>query len=312
LLFFQRVVIMAFCFITFAMRKVSLLRRALDALPLPLFIKDDRGRYVYANAARLKLQKLGSLDELVGKTAADFYAPDVAAKLLETDRRVLAEAYEVHDNETAIIDETGQQRWMQSTKIPLIDDSGVVVGLVGIMRDVTLQRRATDQLAYQANYDTLTGLVNRAGFMRTLSEAVDRAAALGGVGVAYVDVDCFKRINDTMGHEAGDRVLVEVAQRLTVGVRQHDTVARLGGDEFVVLLRHIGQPQDLELAGQRLLSTLRPPIVIDGHELCVTCSVGVALLRAGDSTAEDLLRSADQAMYAAKHAGRDRLVGQYR
>jgi diguanylate cyclase len=123
--------------------------------------------------------------------------------------------------------------------------------------------------------------------------------------VLFCDLDGFKQINDTLGHEAGDRVLIEVAQRLSTTARDHDLVARIAGDEFVVLIREIGSYHDAEAAASRQLAALKSPIVVAGTSVVVSASIGVAMARDYESAAE-LLRAADRGMYEAKRAGRGR------
>lgn len=167
---------------------------------------------------------------------------------------------------------------------------------------------ATDDLAYRATHDLLTGLANRAALMARTRIAIERAERTGlGVAVLYLDIDRFKRINDSLGHHIGDVVLVEVAARLERVSRPTDLVARLGGDEFVILCEDIHEPRDAAVIAERVLEEISAPLVVgdDNVELAVGTSIGIALERRQVDTAE-LVRRADQALLRAKERGRAR------
>ena len=180
---------------------------------------------------------------------------------------------------------------------------------VGVMRDVTERRALEDKLSHMAQFDSLTGLPNRALFMDRLETAMARALrSRRALGVMFLDLDGFKAINDTLGHRAGDEVLVQVAQRLASGVRRTDTVARLGGDEFTVLLEDLSDPEEAPLAvADKLLEALRAPMMASGRPVSVTASIGLALHppEARPFDASELLSRADSAMYDAKRAGKN-------
>ncbi len=171
---------------------------------------------------------------------------------------------------------------------------------------LTHQRALADaEMARLASTDALTGLYNRRKFEGELDMALLRAARSGSeAGVAYLDIDHFKLINDNHGHGAGDRVLIEFARRLRATVRATDTVARLAGDEFVVLFEGLAAPDELAGLGHKIVEAVRPPFLADGTPLAVTTSVGLAVATPG-ITREALLRQADEALYAAKAGGRD-------
>ncbi|MFN0092410.1 MAG: putative bifunctional diguanylate cyclase/phosphodiesterase [Acidimicrobiales bacterium] len=174
----------------------------------------------------------------------------------------------------------------------------------GIVRDVSAVKELEEALQHQALHDTLTGLPNRALFL----ERLEATLAQGGLaarclGVLFIDLDRFKVVNDSLGHEAGDRLLTAAAERIRRAVRSGDVVARLGGDEFVVLCPELGAPSEVLGVAQRIDELLAEPFELGANEAFVSASIGIAL--AGpDSTAQDLLRSADLAMYRAKTAGR--------
>ncbi|QIN78152.1 EAL domain-containing protein [Rubrobacter marinus] len=179
--------------------------------------------------------------------------------------------------------------------------------------DITRRKALEDQLSHRAFHDALTGLPNRALFMNRLDHALERARRTDeeepdGVAVLFVDLDRFKAVNDTLGHEAGDDLLVEVSGRLGGALRPGDTVARLAGDEFAVLLEDVSGSGEVVRAAERLLEVLEEPFRLGARETFVTASIGVALggldgRALGEKTAKDLLREADVAMYAAKKGG---------
>jgi diguanylate cyclase (GGDEF)-like protein len=180
-----------------------------------------------------------------------------------------------------------------------------VGGIVTNSSDITEAHAYHSQLSHQASHDSLTDLANRSLFGEQLERALDGA---GGrpVSLALVDLDDFKAVNDTLGHQAGDALLIAVAERLRRGVRPQDLVARIGGDEFAVLLDGVGATR-VEAIAERMLGILTEPLRIDGHEVCVQASVGLAEAGPGDGAGQ-LLRLADVALYEAKGAGKGRYV----
>ena len=177
--------------------------------------------------------------------------------------------------------------------------------ILSVNRDVGPQKALEARLAHQAFHDPLTDLPNRALFMDRLAQALARAARRGdGVAVLFLDLDRFKVVNDSLGHAAGDRLLVAVAGRLAAGLRPGDTASRLGGDEFTILLEGLDGPEDAAVIAERLGAALAAPVPLEGHAVHVTASVGIAFSAGGDADADALLRRADAAMYRAKRRGR--------
>ncbi len=187
------------------------------------------------------------------------------------------------------------------------DKSGSVTNHVGIMNDVTERKMLEDELACRALHDPLTGLPNRSLFMERLTRALERSdRRRGRVAVLFLDLDRFKLVNDSLGHEAGDELLAGAAQRLRGCVRPQDTVARHGGDEFTVLLEGVRDSGDATRLAGRIIEELRSPFVLQGHELVATTSVGIAVSTHPQEHPADLLKQADAAMYQAKERGKDR------
>jgi diguanylate cyclase (GGDEF)-like protein len=168
------------------------------------------------------------------------------------------------------------------------------------------RQRAQSHLQHGALHDELTSLAKRTLLSQRITNALARSRRIGNTfAVMYIDLDHFKRINDTFGHDVGDAVLVAIAQRLKSAVREYDTVARLGGDEFAILLDSLDAAGEVETVAQRVLASLAPPVRVNERDLDVTASMGISVFPDGGTAAEELLRSADQAMYCAKRAGRN-------
>ncbi|HUH07199.1 MAG TPA: EAL domain-containing protein [Egibacteraceae bacterium] len=171
----------------------------------------------------------------------------------------------------------------------------------------TAERRRSAEMTHLVMHDTLTGLPNRSLFVDRLTHALTRAGRQNKpVGVLFIDIDRFKVINDSLGHAAGDRLLIAVAQRLRAHLRGEDTVARLGGDEFTVLLEEVESIDDAVRAASRLTQACREPLILDGQELALTVSIGIAMTSSDQVPPEELMRNADLAMYRAKRNGRAR------
>ena len=175
-----------------------------------------------------------------------------------------------------------------------------------ILSDITLRKNRDEQLKFLANYDQLTSLPNRSLFIQRLERALIHAQRFNrGLAVLFMDLDRFKKINDTLGHDAGDEVLKEVAKRLMDCTREVDTVARLGGDEFVMLIEQMTDARQAESVGQKLIQAMGEPLLLGGHECSVTASVGISTYPADGKDAAVLLKNADIAMYRAKELGKN-------
>ncbi len=190
---------------------------------------------------------------------------------------------------------------------PAIGSDGCAYGRVWNFSDITERKLAQQRLEHQAFHDPLTSLPNRALFMQNLARALARAQrSLQTVAVLFLDLDRFKVVNDSLGHETGDQLLIEAAERLRDCLRPGDLAARFGGDEFTVLLEGVEQPELATRVAERIAMALSKPFELGGHEVMTTASVGIVMSEKGGDRAEDLLRDADVAMYRAKSKGRAR------
>jgi len=189
---------------------------------------------------------------------------------------------------------------------PLETEDGTLFS--SAIRDVTERKLARDALAHQARHDSLTGLPNRSLLIDRLEHAIDRSRrSHSAIAVLFLDIDDFKLVNDTLGHEAGDRLLVEMTPRLRAALRPGDTVARFGGDEFVVLCEDLSSADDAMRIAERIASACSRPLMLGPHQHLVTISAGIVVVENGSSTATGLLRDADAAMYRAKAMGKGRV-----
>jgi diguanylate cyclase (GGDEF)-like protein/PAS domain S-box-containing protein len=246
----------------------------------------------------------GPPSDFVGRTAIELADPQDQARV----RAAVAAAGEARnghgpvDADVRLRHSSGGTRWVELRISGRVDTVGVEGWVVNI-REVSDRKLFEDELRRQASTDALTGLLNRKAFSERLASAVEHLDPATPPAVLFVDVDDFKRVNDTLGHAAGDELLVAVAGRLTGGVRADDVVARLGGDEFALLLP-TATAERLREAADRILTAVRAPVRLSGGSIAVTASVGGAL-GGPDSSAAALLHRADTAMYTAKRSGKD-------
>jgi diguanylate cyclase (GGDEF)-like protein/PAS domain S-box-containing protein len=273
------------------------MRNLLGARQERIFFKDRDSRILLVSAGWLAAEGQGrSLQDVIGKTDLDIFSRPHAIAALEDEQRIIRTGEAMIEKVERETFHDRADAWVSTTKLPLVDERGEIIGTFGIARDVSAQMR-----------DWLTGLANRVALMDRLTQAIlalERQA--GRVGVLFVDVDDFKSINDTLGHRAGDEVLVKIAQRLSSVARRLDTVARYGGDEFVLLSPRLTTAAGLESIGERVLAALATGVEVDGNSLTVTASLGGVVVDDATAGPNDVLDQADAAMYAAKQAGRSR------
>jgi diguanylate cyclase (GGDEF)-like protein len=273
-----------------------------------VYFKDVLSRFLLVSAGWIAACAPGQTEAgLIGKTDFDIFGADHAATAFEDEQQIIRTGEPIVGKLELETYPGRADAWVSSTKMPLRDESGRIIGTFGISRDVTAQIRAEKALAHQALHDPLTGLPNRIALIDRLSQALlamERHPAQ--VAVLFIDLDNFKEINDSYGHDAGDLVLAEVGRRLSVLARRGDTVARLGGDEFVMLCTELDSNGVVPLISERIIHSIAVPYVEAGRDFSVTCSVGIAATSDTTAGPDELIRDADMAMYEAKKAGRNR------
>jgi len=278
-------------------RSEAFLRTVVTNAPLVLFAVDREGIVTLSEGKGLAALGLQP-GQVVGSSVFDLYG-DVP-QIVDDVRRALA-------GETVLSQVELGELAFEAAYGPVVDDDGELAGAIGVATNVTERRSLERRLHHRAFHDGLTDLANRALFGQRMSEAV----AQGGrqrrlVAALFVDLDGFKAVNDAYGHEAGDQVLVTVAERLRGCVRPGDTAARLGGDEFGLLVMDLTDAEVAEQAAERVLAALSEPILLGEREVRIGASVGLAVADAAELDADTLLRNADLAMYVAKRHGKGR------
>ena len=229
---------------------------------------------------------------------------DLGAVLAEDER--VEETGEPFSMAYRMVSADGETVWVRDEALLVRDEKGEPLYWQGVLTDVTTSKTLEEQLRRRAFHDQLTGLPNRQLFVERLVRALGRTRRSGRkVAVLFIDLDGFKVVNDSLGHETGDLLLVAIGERLRRRLRPGDTLARFGGDEFVVLLEEVKHSDDATEVAGRITESLERPFVVGEHKLFVNASIGVALSTARTTSPEDLLRDADTAMYLAKdeHAG---------
>ncbi|HCL84965.1 MAG TPA: GGDEF domain-containing protein [Comamonadaceae bacterium] len=275
-------------------------------------LKDAQGRYLSANPVFERF--IGRPEQaLVGQTDAQLLPAQEARRIRALDKRAMAAWQPLVVEETLSFAEDGYQGRFETVKTATHDAHGRVNGVLSISRDITDRQRAAQEIERLAFYDALTGLPNRRLLLDRLEHALANGLRHQGLGaLLFIDLDNFKDLNDTLGHDMGDQLLARVAGRLQDGMRESDTVARLGGDEFVVMLENLGADPTqaaacVEQVGAKLLAVLNEPYAMAGQQHHSTPSIGATLFGQERCTVEELLKRADLAMYQAKAAGRNTL-----
>ncbi|MDQ8022653.1 MAG: EAL domain-containing protein [Moraxellaceae bacterium] len=277
-----------------------------DNSAIGIFQTSVDGHYLAANPALAKLYGYASPSELMTSLQDIGTHLYVDPKRRAEFKRRIREHGRVVAFESEVMRRDGQRIWIAENAHAVVAPDGSVLYYEGTVEDVSERRRVQAQLEYQANHDLLTGLPNR----HLLDERLDHAIRIvrrhgGGVTVAFIDLDNFKLINDSLGHAAGDSLLVEVSQRLSHCLRDSDTVARYGGDEFVLILTDHGTDGETERILDRVLASIAEPLVVEEQELRVSCSIGAARYPADGDDLDTLMRHADAAMYLSKSRGKN-------
>lgn len=244
-------------------------------------------------------------DSMIGKHLWDIPACNMAEEDWEAHRRLLGQRLPFRELVLKIEHEPGVFTWVSTSGNPMLDPDGKFAGYHGSVRDVTAQQESSEKARDMAHHDPLTGLPNRLLLLDRLTQAIAKAQRMQQrVALLFIDLDRFKQVNDTLGHDAGDDLLRKVAERLRQSIRRSDTVARLAGDEFVVVIENMGNDADFETLAAKIIDSATVTMPVGKTGISVTPSIGVSVFPDHAATAEALLKAADAAMYEAKASGR--------
>jgi diguanylate cyclase (GGDEF)-like protein len=237
---------------------------------------------------------------IYGKTDIELFGDEFGHKTILDDLQVMETGQSKMGLVESRVNGTGKTNWTSSTKLPLRNDRGEIVGLIGITREINELKNSEIGFQWLATHDTLTSLANRYLLSDRIEQAVFHAKRNRCLfALLFIDLNGFKKINDLKGHDMGDKYLIKLARLLTRNVRSSDTVARIGGDEFVVLLDSLSQMDEAQLVADKLTEIIR--CEIDETEHIVTASIGVSIFPKDGEDSETLLKAADRSMYEAKN-----------
>lgn len=285
-------------------RKLSL---ALEQSPSSVIICDRNWRIEYANNKFLQMAGL-KMEDIIQNHPALLTAETLGEeenRELWNNVRLQVQRVGVWQGEMQRTRDNDERFWEQVVVTPIRDDNDQPSHYLILGEDISIRKRYEQQLLRQANYDILTGLPNRMLALDRLKLALAQARRdQTMVGVMFLDLDNFKHINDTMGHDAGDHMLIEASRRISACLRGTSTVARLGGDEFLIILPALASPSATEQVAERILQTFVPPFDIASQEVFVSTSIGIAIYPGDGDNSSNLLQNADAAMYEAKNRGK--------
>jgi diguanylate cyclase (GGDEF)-like protein/PAS domain S-box-containing protein len=266
---------------------------------------DHAGRFVYANPQLCEMLDYTE-SELLALTVKQVSHPGDVNVTDELGEKLRSGAIKSFKMEKRYLRKDGSPIWVGLTIACKRDRTGKAVYDISVVEDISARKRAEERVQYLASHDGLTGLPNRAMFGQLLNLAIETAKRYDRqFAVLFIDLDRFKVINDTLGHEAGDVLLREMAARLRECLRASDVVARLGGDEFVVLLQEVKDPAQVSVVARNILSAVMKPVVILGQECRVTASIGICMHPEEGQDDQAVMKNADMAMYLAKEEGKN-------
>lgn len=288
--------------------KSQQLKRQLDtllyAIPDLVWLKDLEGKYLFCNRSFEKLFGLSEA-EIIGNTDYDFIDLKSADFFRAHDMLVMDLQKEMVYEEELIFHGNDYRGLFEVVKTPFYNEKHLLIGVLGIARDITKRRENEQRIEVLESFDTLTGLPNKTMLRSHIEHDISIAKRKQeSLAILFLDVDHFKHINDTLGHGAGDTLLIEVSKRLKQALRQEDTLSRQGGDEFVIVLPGIKADSAAHVA-KKLLSAIEEPIKLNAHELVITASIGISMYPSDGVDMETLFKYADAAMYLAKQNGRN-------
>jgi diguanylate cyclase (GGDEF)-like protein len=277
------------------------LRVIADSVPARVAYVNADERYTYHNAGPCR----GPVGASLGKTLLETHGPEMYGAIRHDVRRALS-GQAVDVERMYVVD--GEARCFKHQYAPDVSHQGKVLGYYAMVTDITEFKAIQQRLSDLARVDGLTGLPNRAELLDRLDAALARCRRTGAtMACFYLDIDRFKEVNDTFGHAGGDCALIEFSRRLRQCVRESDIVARLSGDEFAIVLEDIGQPGEAQRVAAEIIAGMAMPFQIEGARRVITTSIGMAFANPLEDDPRSLLRAADNALYRAKRAGRNRL-----
>lgn len=278
----------------------------MDSIPVPVFFKDIEGRYLGCNAAYEDFIGIPT-SQLIGKTVYEIAPRDLADVYHVQDQALFNHpGQQLYEGEVIFAD--GSRHDVIFRKNTFVNHEGQLSGLIGVMLDITERKRMEEQIKHMAQHDTLTGLPNRNLLQDRYQQCCRRAERQQRqFAILMMDLDGFKPVNDTLGHDKGDQLLQQVAYRLEQCIRKIDTLCRLGGDEFIILLGELRQREDARRVAETVLRTLSQPFTLQPDRTAqIGVSIGISLYPTDGVTLDTLLKNADIAMYRAKTSGRNR------
>ena len=285
-------------------QQVRLLSSALAAASNAVMIADRLGCIQWVNPAFARLSGF-TQEEMIGQSPRLLKSGQHTQEYYKTLWETISKG-ETWSGETIECSKEGSLYTVSQTITPIKDDKGEITHFIAIHEDITAQKLAQERIHHLANFDALTSLPNRVLFYDRLRQALVMAKRnYGGITLLFLDLDGFKKVNDTLGHHIGDLVLVGVADRLRQCVRESDTVARLGGDEFTVILNETHEYGNVVKVAEKIIETIAAPFIVEGHEAHIGVSIGIARYSEEASSEDELVNNADQAMYLAKSAGKN-------
>jgi diguanylate cyclase (GGDEF)-like protein/PAS domain S-box-containing protein len=280
--------------------RLEMLKVAVDSLPIGITFSDVNGVIVYSNPAEARMHGY-QVDELVGKEARSFSTSNRSRHLTADQFKDIG----VWRRESVNVRKDGEEFPALLTSISVRDTEACYLGIITTCEDISERKVAEEKIRQLAYYDVLTGLPNRGMFLERLHQTLSQAQRdREKVNLIFLDLDNFKDVNDTQGHDVGDQLLKSVAERLSVCMRDSDVLARLGGDEFVVVCPSLATQDSIAAIVQRIQAVFTDPFELDGRQVYTSASIGIAVYPDDSLDATTLFRCADTAMYQAKNEGR--------
>ena len=285
-------------------KELSKLSKAVAQSPVEILITDVTGIIEYVNPMFTNLSGY-TRREVLGTHISELKTARLNKHQLRKIWQTLIRGSSWH-GEMINQHKNGRHYWISFSVSPVRDNTGQITHFIGIGEDITQKRQQEERIRYQAQYDDLTGLPNRALAQDRLQQAIRMASRTDDkVALMFVDLDDFKKVNDTLGHDAGDVLIYEAAQRLRRVIRASDTVARVGGDEFLIVIQQIHELNAIETIANNIIEQFSIPFGLDGAEFIVTTSLGITLYPDDGRDAKELMRAADLAMYQSKAEGKN-------